>query len=93
MDGQNWTAVNVKTDDQGDYSISLSGKGGELVAVEETFTVAEAVADGTVYVRMRVCRDVAANGKAIGDTGTTRISLATDADNATAGATTISIVE
>lgn len=94
VDGQNWTAVNVKTDDKGDYSISLSGKGGEQVAVEETFTVAEAVADGTVHVRMRVCRDVAANGKKLGDTGTTRISRAIDADNAyTAGATTISIVE
>ncbi len=62
--------------------------------IDETFTVAEAVADGTVYVRMRVCRNVSANGKTLGDTGTTRISRAIDADNAyTAAATTISIVE
>lgn len=94
VDGQQWTPVNVKTDDKGDYSISLSDKGGEQVAIDETFTVAEAVADGTIHVRMRICRDVAANGKAIGSKGTTRISRAIDADNAyTAAATTISIVE
>lgn len=94
VDGEQWTAVNTQTDDTGDYTISLLNKGGEQVAIEETFTVAEAVTDGTIHVRMRICRNVAANGKAIGDSGTTRISRAINADNTYAvDATTISIVE
>ncbi len=94
VDGEQWTPVNVQTDDAGDYTISLSGKGAEQVAVEETFTVAEAVADGTIYVRLRICRDVAANGKKIGDSGTTRICRGINADKAyTVDPTSLSIVE